>query len=349
MRVTFLGNFGVDFSSETHHKKSLEALGHEVIALQETQAGSDRILYEAYRSDMFVWVHTHGWQTPGPIPMKRVLQRLKAKGIPTVTYHLDLWLGLQREKDLKRDPVYSDIEYFFTVDKLMADWFNDNTRVKGRYLPAGVFHEECFCNTFPEGVPAIVPSEEEPKMNDIIFVGSRGYHPEWPYRPQLIDWLKSTYGDRFRHIGGDGEGVVRGRELTELYNNTKVVVGDSLCKDFKYPYYWSDRLYETIGRGGFIIFPQITGLQDEFITYDFKVDDGWMWDKEAPQVELVTYEFCNFNMLKQRIDYFLEHDEQRDRIRSAGYLKVKNNYTYMHRWQTIIEEVFNGRDGKSQA
>lgn len=328
MRIVFLGNFGVDYSSETHHKKSLEALGHEVIALQETQVGSEEILSESYKSDMFVWVHTHGWQTPGNIPMSRVLQRLKAKGIPTVTYHLDLWFGLQRQNDLRKDAVYKDIEWFFTVDKQMADWFNQNTRVKGRYLPAGVFHEEMLLD---DGIQ---------KVNDVMFVGSKGYHPEWPYRPKLIDWLKETYGDRFMQVGGDSEiGVVRGHALTGLYNATKVVVGDSLVKNFDYPYYWSDRLYETIGRGGFIIFPQITGIQDEFVTYDFKVDDGMFWDKAPADIELVTYEFNNFSMLKQRIDYFLDHPEEREKIRKAGFEKVKNNYTYKHRWATILKEI----------
>ena len=119
MRITFLGNFGVDYSSETHHKKSLESLGHEVIALQETQAGSDKILEEAMNSDMFVWVHTHGWQTPGVISMEVVLSYLKKANIPSVTYHLDLWLGLQRQSDLEKDAVYKNIEYFFTCDKQM--------------------------------------------------------------------------------------------------------------------------------------------------------------------------------------------------------------------------------------
>lgn len=319
MRIVFLGNFGVDYSSETHHKKSLEALGHEVISLQETQAGSEEILAESYKSDMFVWVHTHGWQTPGNIPMSRVLQRLKAKGIPTVTYHLDLWFGLQRQNDLRKDAVYKDIEWFFTVDKQMADWFNQNTRVKGRYLPAGVFHEEMLLD---DGIQ---------KVNDVMFVGSKGYHPEWPYRPKLIDWLKETYGDRFKHVGGDSEiGVVRGHALTGLYNATKVVVGDSLVKDFKYPYYWSDRLYETLGRGGFMIFPKIEGLENEFYLGDGPFTDD---------MELVTYDFNDFDGLKYLIDYYIDHPGEREKVRRRGFEKVRDNYTYKHRWATILKEV----------
>lgn len=314
-RITFLGNFGVDYSSETHHKKSLESLGHEVIALQETQASAELIWAEALRSNMFVWVHTHGWQTPSGtgLTMETVLQNLKKKRIPSVAYHLDLWLGLQRERDLKRDPVYQYVEYFFTVDKKMADWFNDNTNVSGYYLPAGVFHEECRL-------------ELNERVNDIIFVGSKGYHPEWPWRPQLIDWLQNTYRNQFKHIGGDGLGVIRGQQLTDLYNSTKIVIGDSLVKNFTYSYYWSDRLYETIGRGGFIIFPYIRGLEEEFNVSDY-------------ETELVTYEFGNFDDLKKKIDYYLENFHEREEIRRRGYRKVVENYTYRDRWEYILSEV----------
>lgn len=330
MKIVFLGNFGVDYSSETHHKKSLESLGHEVLAMQETQASSDLVLEEAMNADMFVWVHTHGWQTPGHFTMSQVLQFLKKANVPTVTYHLDLWLGLQRQSDLDKDPVYHSIEHFFTCDKQMADWFNENTEVKGHYLPAGVFE------------PDMALDLEAEKTHDVIFVGSKGYHPEWPYRPQLIEWLKETYGDRFEHYGGDGLGVVRGAELTKLYNSTKVVVGDSLNIGFDYPYYWSDRLYETAGRGGFQIFPQITGIQDEYSTYDFKTDDGMFWDKAPAPIELVTYEYGNFNMLKERIDRFLENDKYRDEIRTNAFERTKRDHTYGKRWEHIIKEVTNG-------
>lgn len=314
MKIVFLGNFNVEFSSENHHKKSLEALGHEVVTFQEGVAKAEQIYKQAYNADLFIWVHTHGWKTRGNgTSMKDVLFRLKQRRVPTVTYHLDLWLGLNREKDLHVDPVYKDIEYFFTVDKEMADWFNKNTRVKGRYLPAGVFHEEAY---------AFQPSAE---MNDVIFVGSKGYHPEWPYRPLLLDTLSSMYGDRFKHYGGDGLGIVRGAELNQLYANTKVVVGDTLCIGFDYPYYWSDRVYETLGRGGFIIHPYIKGMEEQFE------------DKK----HLVFYEYNNFDDLKEKIDYYLEHDEEREVIRKAGHELVRNNYTYKNRWDQIIKELRN--------
>jgi hypothetical protein len=308
--IVFLGNFRVDFTSESHHAKSLESLGHSVTRLQETEIKAENILVHALKSDIFIWIHTHGWNTPGLLSMEKVLDTLKENNIPSMTYHLDLWFGLQRQKDLEIMPVYKKIEHFFTVDSKMAQWFNEETNVKGHYLPAGVFGEECIY-------------KESTKKKDVIFVGSKKYHAEWQYRTQLVDWLDKVYGNRFEHYGNGGVESVRGLRLNKLYWSTKVVVGDTLCLNFNYPDYWSDRIYETLGRGGFLIHPYIPGIEKEFV------------DKK----HVVFYEYGNFEQLKELIDYYLTHEEEREEIRKAGHELVKDNYTYRHRWQHIIKEL----------
>ena len=312
--IVFLGNFEVEYSSENHHAKSLEALGHTVEKLQERVAKTEVILHKALNSDLFIWVHTHGWKTTGRITMDSVLLRLKKAGVPTITYHLDLWFGLDRQKDLKKDNFYKTIGHFFTVDKLMADWFNENTEVKGHFIPAGVYDKECY-----------IHKDYDPNKfdHDIIFVGSKGYHPEYPYRPQLIDYLRETYGKRFLHVGGDGDtGTIRGDKLNKIYARSKVAIGDSLNIDFKYPYYTSDRLFESTGRGGFTIYPAIKGLEELFSTD-----------------EIVFYEHGNLNDLKNKIDYYLSHDKEREEFRVRGHNKTKSTHTYVHRWQQILNEL----------
>lgn len=312
MIISFLGNFNVDYSSESQYAKTLEKLGHHVVYLQEAEVTGQHVLVEAVKSDLFIWIHTHGWITQGT-PMGEVLDILKRKNIPTVTYHLDLWFGLERQKDLESDPFYSQIGHFFATDKLMADWFNENTKVKGHYLPAGVFDEETILLDKQNDVP------------EVVFVGSKGYHPEWPYRPLLIDWLQETYGDNFGHYSGEEEalGLKRGLHLNQLFADTKVVVGDSLVLGFDYPHYWSDRVFETLGRGGFLIMPYIKGLDDYF-------EDG---------KHLVFYEFGDFRDLKSKIDFYLENDEAREYIRQQGYELVIREHTYRNRWEEILDEV----------
>lgn len=314
MKILFVGNFEVEYSSENHHDKSLETLGNEVIKLQEGKASGEQILEYGLDSDVVIFVHTHGWVTPG-VPLQTVFKILKRNHIPTMTYHLDLWLGLERQKDLEQDPFYKTIGHFFATDKLMADWFNDNTPVKGHYIPAGVYDKEVY-----------IDNSGDNAANDVIFVGSKGYHHEWQYRPQLINWLKSTYNDNFTHVGGDGDtGTIRGERLNRVYAASKIAVGDTLCINFDYPYYFSDRLYESTGRGGFVIFPYIKGIEDNFVL-----------DKE-----IVTYTYGDFDELKNKIDYYLINAEEREAIRKAGHERTKRDHTYIKRWQQILKELQN--------
>jgi spore maturation protein CgeB len=84
-------------------------------------------------------------------------------------------------------------------------------------------------------------------------------------------------------------------------------------------------VFETVGRGGFIIHPKIPGLSRYFT-------DG---------EHLMMYDFGDFDQLKQMIDHFLlpSNQEQRNRMRHAGHLLVKNNHTYVHRWTQILETL----------
>lgn len=309
MKVAFLGNFGVSYSSESHHAASLEALGHTVVRLQEGKTTGEQVLDEGLSSDLVVVVHTHSWSTPG-LGLDKVLLCLKGAGIPTLTYHLDLWLGLKRQRDLDQDPFYRTIGHFFTADPQMAAWLNENTGVQGHYMQPGVFGDECYL--------------AQPRERfDVAFVGSKGYHPEWPYRPQLINWLHDTYGPRFRHYGGDGLGVKRGADLNQVYADASVVVGDSLCPNFTYRGYWSDRVTESLGRGAMLIHPHVPGMDETFT-------DG---------EHLAFYEYGDFEQLKTLIDYYLEDDEDRERIRKAGHEMVKSSQTYVHRWAEILETI----------
>lgn len=311
MKATFIGNFTVDYSTEEHLAKTLEDLGFEVVRLQENQTNTNEVLGNGMHSDIIFWSHTHGWKIGGGRPMAAVMNVLRRNGKPTVAYHLDLWLGLRRQVDMKRDN-YWLVEHFFTVDKLMADRLNASPRMpKGYYLPAGVYEPE-----------AIKTKARKEFKHDVIFVGSKIYHPEWPYRPRLINWLEQTYGDRFALYGNHGKGLVRGEDLNALYASAKVVVGDTLCKNFTYPYYLSDRVFETVGRGGFIIHPDIVGLRDLYT-----------------EKELVTYQFNDFADLQAKIDYYIANPAERQKIKKAGYERTIKDHTYTQRLKFILDTL----------
>lgn len=307
-------------------------MGHEVICFQESEATASDIrtaFVNPGGAKMFFWVHTHSWKTEG---IEDLLFILKEYRIPTVGYHLDLWLAIEREKDLKTDP-YWQIEYFFSVDPKMVDLLNsDESKPKAFFLPAGVFEDECYTG------------EKKPEFShDVIFVGSRGYHKEWPYREKLISWLEKTYGNRFAQYGGGGKGTIRGKDLNDLYASAKVVVGDTLCKDFNYPYYLSDRIFETTGRGGFIIHPYISGIEDLFNCGGSLPLSVITSGRGSFQPEIITYTFNDFEYLKYAIDYYLHNEDEREAIRNAGHLKTKECHTYTNRLNYLIEIIQNER------
>lgn len=309
MKLAILGNFLNPHSTENHHEQALSDLGHQVITLQEGDTTAGQLVSRVRGCQALLWVHTHGWQTPGNI--SDALRELRRHGVTVLAYHLDLWIGLSRQKDLSSlNPFFSEVQHWFTVDRRMADWLNNNTPTQAHYLSAAVSHRECW----------MVP-DPRPDL-DVVFVGSHRYHPEWAYRNELISRLHARYGDRFHLIPGRGQ-VVRGPALNRLYGRSKVVVGDSLCPGFDYPDYWSDRVYETLGRGGMLIHPRISGLDTQFR------------DRE----HLAFYDYNDWTGLFDLVDHYLNRPESRESIRASGHAEVHRAHTYLHRWQTILETI----------
>jgi len=303
MKIAYIGNFRPIHSTENHLKKTLENLGHEVDPLQENGMIEAQMIQRSLKSDMVMFTRT--W---GTTVTNNFLDVMRHNKIPTVSYHLDLYIGLKRDGNIDTDPFWRT-DYVFTPDGGHEDEFKAKG-INHRYIKPAVFRPECY----------MAPFSGEYK-HDVLFVGSwLNYHPEWPYRRQLVDFLKRNYGDRLGLYGYTPDTTVRNDELNQLYRHSKVVVGDSLCLGFKHPHYWSDRVYETLGRGGFMIHPWIEGMDDEF-------EDG---------KHLKFYGFNDWAELKYHIDWYIKHDEQRERIRNAGHEFVRESATYDNRMTEML-------------
>lgn len=315
MKIGFIGNFVPPFSTENDRKWSFEKLGHTVVTFQESETTVDALHHALIDKvfDILFYSHTHGWEISG---LTEFFGYCKGVGIPTVSVHLDRWAWLDRVKDIGVEPTWFT-EYQFMADASpeAIDLYKKH-KLNWHYLKPGVVERDCYLAA-PD--PAIFPHE-------IVFIGSKGYHPEYPFRGKLIDFLAKTYGDRFGHYGNDGLGVIRGEALNILMATAKIVVGDS-CFGGR-PNYVSDRYYETRGRGGFLLHPKVQGVDDVGVgSYGgFEHDDR------------------NLASLKERIDHYIEARDDTDRMRSEGFYWVKAHETYTNRAQEIVEVIY-GKNG----
>lgn len=309
LRVALLGNHGVSYSSESHYALTFEALGHTVLRIQEGDVRATDIasIVRDFNADLFFHVQTRGLAITGGTELER--QRMYQDiPVPKVGYHLDLFFGLDRAEYVHTDPYFTGMDYFFSTDNGHDDEWGA-AGVNHYYLPPGVYHAECY-----DALP-------NPRYSsDIAFVGSwKSYaHEEhWQVRRQMLQTLRRRYGRRFK-CWPQGQ-AVRGTDLTELYASVKVVVGDS-CLAGKVRGYWSDRVAETTGRGGFLVHPYVPGILDV-------------------HPNLVTYEPGNWTQLVEKVDYFLANDSDRELSRKQNAEYTRTHNTYLNRLSMILEAI----------
>jgi hypothetical protein len=255
--------------------------------------------------DLFIYVHSHGITSPGDFPLVGLFDILRERGIKTASFHLDRFWGLnirdQREDNIGKHPFWKT-QYVFTADGGNQERFAARG-VNHFWLPPAVAERGCHWG---------LPRDEY--RCDVAFVGSSGYHPEYAFRDELFTFLKKTYGRAFKHFGGGSTvGTVRENNLNDVYASAKVVVGD--CCFAGEPFYWSDRVPETLGRGGFLIHPAVPGLR-------------------IPG--LVTYKPGDLEDLKVKVDHYLIEDDERRALREQAFRYVRDYETYTNRVQEML-------------
>lgn len=305
MNVLYVGNFRPYFSTENELRKALESLGVNVHQSQEDTTDFAKLAAMARDVDADVVLWTRTWVGDHDAQWQ-ALADLHAAAIPLVSYHLDRYVGLNRAHQLRDEP-------FFHGDLMVsADGGHEEefaaAGVNHVWFPPGVSEFECALGT------------SRPKWrSDVTFVGSwQRYHDEWPWRRELVEWLQSTYRGRVK-IWPRGR-AVRGQDLRDLYASAKVVVGDSCLVDGS-SHYWSDRVPETLGRGGFLLHPWVDGMQGHFTL-------GEHFD---------AYVVGDFEHLRRQIDGYLADADARARIASAGRAHVIEHHTYTVRMRQLLD------------
>lgn len=315
MKIMYEGNNIVPWCTELHIAESLRILGHEVVFVPTGSISTAELEQLIAREHPDLFLLTQPWGSPTATD-RCILDCCRAQGIPTAGFHLDLFWGLPEREQWVRghtEPLF-DCDYLFTPDGDHQAEFAA-AGVNHHWLPAGVFEPECY------------DAEPDPAWAGIkvAFVGSApnraggNYHTrEWPHRAQLVHQLDEWYGDQFLHVGNGGQvPFLRGDDLNRLYASVPVVVGDS-CLTSPERVYTSDRLWESWGRGAFLIHPWVPKIE-KLIGHRLPAWGVGDWDG-----------------LHDVIEGALADPGHREELRTTIAATVRARHTYTNRMQTML-------------
>ena len=110
---------------------------------------------------------------------------------------------------------------------------------------------------------------------------------------------------------------VIGDDMVDVINSYKIHLNCNISNDINY------RTFETTGCGTFLITNYTPGLEKLF-------DIG---------KEIVVYN--DLNDLDNKVKYYLENEEEREKIAKSGYEKSKRDHTYYERAKTLVDIINN--------
>lgn len=285
MRIFYIGKFDTPSRTENYVTHALTRLGCQVIRHDAFQC---QRLTKLKRT-----IKEHAPQVVLFSKQDRsynaeLIKWCRDVGIPTVTWVWDLFWGYRPERphQFKADLLFS------TDGGHDAHW--ERYGANHQVLRQGIHRPDH-------------KMFEREKTCDVIYAGGI-----YPYRRTLLRFVR-------KHFGLTIFQNTRGLALNRRMARSKIVLGDS----YPSPHYWSNRIYETLGRGGFLLHPETEGLDEEF-------EDG---------VHYVSYKRGDFDGLAETIEYYLTHPRERERIRVQGFDHVGRHYTYDDRCRVLLREI----------
>lgn len=290
VKIAFVDSFNRMHDGE-YIAQGFEHIGCDIKRIEKTSSPQEiREALLSFRPDVLLFCK---WIIPPEI--QKDVDKLSKGGMVTVCWIFDLYFGYVREYQIKTMPFFR-ADFVFTTDGGHQEEFKYNN-INHHVLRQGIRSEECFIQ---KGNP-----------HGVAFIGSyNSYNKE---RIAALQYVKSFMGD-FTWYGLEDTNEIRGIKLNELFGNIKIVLGDSVYS----PYYWSNRVVETLGRGGFLIHCDVPGLKEEY-------------------PDIVTYKRGEFGDLRNKIVYYLNNEKERLEIVEKNYNHVKKFHTVEMRCKDLLD------------
>lgn len=287
MKIIYLGDFSpYTYNSEKKINNAFKSLGHEVIQIDERDWDLFEIVEKCKSADLFLF-HKGVRFGRTPRDLLELLLRVPCKKAFWWFDPVEEFQG--RAEFLQTIIPFVDYGFMTNETYIRRNNYDNLIVLRQGFEPKkkGKKRKEYEC--------------------DVAFTGSI-----YGSRQILVNGLKKNYGDRFKHFTS-----VHDQDFRDVCASAKIMIAPKFPSN---DFYWSNRIYETLGAGGFLIHPKCEGLKKEYEEYKHFVP------------------YVDGDHLKYLIDYYLEHPKEREQIRKAGQKYTIKNYTYKKRCQELINK-----------
>lgn len=152
---------------------------------------------------------------------------------------------------------------------------------------------------------------------DVVFTGqnSGNMFPLSATREEYLVKLKKAFGDII-NIHGKGWGLDVEHAPSGIYGNAKIGIN---IGHYSTEWTYSNRVLQIMSNGALALIHDVGNIREIF-------GDNAVY-------------FKNYKELGKRINHYLLHEEERERIAMNGYNFVNNNLTWKHKADNIIKMI----------
>lgn len=311
MKILYVAKHGPnDNQDEDAISHALRELGHVVVCVQEKRRNRDRPLMDVVRNESrFDFMLFHKWDVVSEIAEVSQI-------IPSCFWYFDMVRPVDDDPTLsaRSETRVQWMRDVLAIPRVVAGFCTDGDWVvedrfrtgKLRWLMQGADERTL---GFGTPIPDYAGAE-------ILFTGMINHGRR---RAEHVAHLQTRYGDRFAVMGDGGPKYRKhGRYLADVFASCKVVVAPDGPNTARY---WSNRVYLTLGLGGYLLHPYCEGLTEHY-TRD----------------QLTTYkDWAHLDYLIDRAIH-LPSDFRRMEA-ERGHERTKATNLYRHRCEVLVREM----------
>ena len=257
---------------------------------------------------------------------KETVSRLKTLGAPIAFWFVEDFRTLTYWNQMA--PCYDS---FFTIQR---GEFHDKLKEAGvanpYYLPQAC-HPDIHCPL------NLDQAELDHFGSDLSFMGAAYYNRTRMFE-QLLNYSFKIWGTGWDPSSVYGEFLQNGGARVETVEAVRVFNASRINLNLH-----SSTFHEGVNPNGDFVNPRTFEIASckRFQLVDERSELASKFDLEK---EVVT--FADVRDLKDKIDYFLKHPEECQRVAEASYKRVRQDHTFVQRMQEMLIQIFIDHDDK---